>query len=138
MLGNFKYSNPTTLYFGKDALNALRDELKQYGPTIMLSYGGGSIKRNGIYDAVIEVLQTCGKHIVEDAGVMPNPTAESLAAVRSYRLPPSLHPFHRDDVLKSSCNQWLNFLHVTPKKPISSLSVTNLGHPRKLIFDLQP
>lgn len=40
MLGNFKYSNPTTLYFGKDALNALRDELKQYGPTIMLSYGG--------------------------------------------------------------------------------------------------
>lgn len=96
MLGNFKYSNPTTLYFGKDALNALRDELKQYGPTIMLSYGGGSIKRNGVYDAVIEVLQTCGKHIVEDAGVMPNPTAESLAAVRSYRLPPSLHPFHRD------------------------------------------
>jgi len=96
MLGNFKYSNPTTLYFGKDALNALRDELKQYGPTIMLSYGGGSIKRNGIYDAVIEVLQTCGKHIVEDAGIMPNPTAESLAAVRSYRLPSSLHPFHRD------------------------------------------
>ena len=78
MLGNFKYSNPTTLYFGKDALNALRDELKQYGPTIMLSYGGGSIKRNGIYDAVIEVLQSCGKHIVEDAGVMPNPTAEKL------------------------------------------------------------
>ena len=78
MLGNFKYSNPTTLYFGKDALNALRDELKQYGPTIMLSYGGGSIKRNGIYDAVIEVLQSCGKHIVEDAAVMPNPTAEKL------------------------------------------------------------
>ena len=78
MLGSFKYNNPTTLYFGKDALNFLQEELNQYGPTIMLSYGGGSIKRNGIYDAVIEILRACDKRVVEDPGVMPNPTAEKL------------------------------------------------------------
>ena len=78
MQGNFKFSNPTKLYFGADALEFLRDELKQYGPTVMLSYGGGSIKRNGIYDAVVAILKEEGKTIVEDAGVMPNPTVEKL------------------------------------------------------------
>ena len=50
MKGNFVYHNPTKLYFGEDAMNHLSNELKNYGPTVMLSYGGGSIKRNGIYD----------------------------------------------------------------------------------------
>ena len=53
MLGNFTYHNPTKLYFGEDALNNLAEELKMTGPTVMLTYGGGSIKRNGIYDSVI-------------------------------------------------------------------------------------
>ena len=74
MIGNFKYSNPTKLYFGDDSLKFLADELKNQGSTVMLSYGGGSIKRNGIYDQVVEVLKQQGKKIVEDGGVMSNPT----------------------------------------------------------------
>ena len=61
MIGNFKYSNPTKLYFGDDSLKFLADELKNQGSTVMLSYGGGSIKRNGIYDQVVEVLKQQGK-----------------------------------------------------------------------------
>lgn len=57
MQGNFSYHNPTKLYFGDDALKFLSEELAQYGPTVMLCYGGGSIKRNGIYDAVSSVLR---------------------------------------------------------------------------------
>ena len=78
MQGNFTYHNPTKLYFGEDAMNHLIDELKHYGPTVMLSYGGCSIKRNGIYDAVVAALKTAGKTVVEDAGVMPNPTYEKV------------------------------------------------------------
>ena len=78
MQGNFIYHNPTKLYFGEDAMNHLIDELKNYGPTVMLSYGGGSIKRNGIYDAVLSALKAAGKTVVEDAGVMPNPTYEKV------------------------------------------------------------
>ncbi|MBQ9238593.1 MAG: iron-containing alcohol dehydrogenase [Treponema sp.] len=78
MLGNFTYCNPTRLYFGENALDSLGTELTQYGNTVQLIYGGGSIKKNGIYDAVIKILRDSGKTIVEDAGVMPNPTAEKL------------------------------------------------------------
>lgn len=78
MLGNFIYSNPTKLYFGKDSLNYLKTELENYGKNIMLVYGGGSVKKNGIYDKVVEILKSCGKTIIEDGGVMPNPTVEKL------------------------------------------------------------
>lgn len=79
MLGNFKYSNPTKLYFGEDSLNNLKEELAGYGKNVQLAYGGGSIKKNGIYDQVVVVLKECGKEIFEDGGVMPNPTVEKLA-----------------------------------------------------------
>lgn len=78
MLGNFSYCNPTRLYFGEDSLNYLHDELSKYGPTVMLCYGSGSIKKNGIYDQVVDILKASGKTVVEDAGVMPNPTVEKL------------------------------------------------------------
>lgn len=78
MLGDFTYCNPTRLHFGKDAMSALGEELEKYGPTVQLVYGGGSIKRNGIYDQVTAALIAAGKTVVEDAGVMPNPTAEKL------------------------------------------------------------
>ena len=74
MLGDIQFHNPTHLYFGKDALDALKTELPKYGPNIMLSYGGGSIKKNGVYDKVVAILKECGKNIIEDPGVMPNPT----------------------------------------------------------------
>ena len=50
MLGNFSYSNPTKLYFGDDAISFMGEELKNYGKKVMLTYGGSSIKKNGIYD----------------------------------------------------------------------------------------
>ncbi len=78
MLGNFAYSNPTKLYFGENALDNLAGELEKYGKSVLLVYGGGSIKKNGIYDKVLTILKECGKNIVEDAGVMPNPTVEKL------------------------------------------------------------
>ena len=78
MLGNFSYCNATKLYFGEDSLKYLNDELPKYGKNVQLIYGGGSIKKNGIYDAVVEILKANGKNIVEDGGVMPNPTVEKL------------------------------------------------------------
>ena len=78
MLGNFKYYNPTKLYFGKDAMDGLGIELSRYGKNVLLVYGGGSIKENGIYDRVVTVLKQHGKNIFEDGGVMPNPTIEKL------------------------------------------------------------
>ena len=78
MLGDFTYCNPTKLYFGKNALDGLRKELPKYGKNVLLVYGGGSIKRNGIYDKVTAILKECGKNVAEDAGVMPNPTSDKL------------------------------------------------------------
>lgn len=78
MNGNFVYSNPTKLYFGDNAISFLSDELKNYGPKVMLSYGGGSIKKNGIYDDVVRILKEAGKTIIEDPGVMSNPTTDKL------------------------------------------------------------
>lgn len=78
MLGNSYYSNPTKLYFGEDALQNLEAELQKYGDTVQLIYGGGSIKKSGLYDQIIEILIACGKTIVEDGGVMPNPTIEKV------------------------------------------------------------
>lgn len=78
MLGNFTYCNPTKLYFGEDSLSNLSTELKKYGQNIVLIYGGGSIKKNGIYDEVMDILKEEGKNVAEIAGVMPNPTVEKL------------------------------------------------------------
>ena len=78
MLGNFSYVNPTKLYFGEGSLARLKEELPKYGKRVMLIYGGGSIKKNGIYDEIIKILTTQGKEVFEDAGVMPNPTIEKL------------------------------------------------------------
>lgn len=78
MLGNFTYCNPTKLYFGKNALDGLNEELPKYGKNVLLVYGGGSIKKNGIYDKVVALLKANGKTVYEDAGVMPNPTTDKL------------------------------------------------------------
>ena len=78
MLGNFSYSNPTRLYFGDNALVFLAEELQNYGRRVMLTYGGGSIKRNGVYDDVLRILTEAGKEVFEDPGVMSNPTVQKL------------------------------------------------------------
>lgn len=72
------YSNPTRLYFGKNALDGLNQELKNYGKNILLTYGGGSIKKSGLYDDIVRILGACDKNVIELPGVMSNPTVEKL------------------------------------------------------------
>ena len=72
---DFTYSYPTHVYFGKGALaNALKAELPVEAKKVLLAYGGGSIKKNGIYEEVTGLLQTLGKEVVEFTGIMANPT----------------------------------------------------------------
>ncbi len=78
MRGNFEYYNPTKLIFGDDAINNLKDELDKYGKNVLLVYGGGSIKKTGLYDKVIAILKEANKNVFEDSGVMPNPTLDKL------------------------------------------------------------
>lgn len=78
MLGNFSFCNPTKLYFGEDSLNSLNSELPKYGRNVVLIYGSGSIKKNGIYDEVVQLLKSNEKNVAEISGVMPNPTVDKL------------------------------------------------------------
>jgi len=78
MLGNFSYRNATKLYFGENALDHLNEELQKYGKNIQLIYGSGSIRKNGLYDEIVKILKDNGKNIVEDGGVMPNPTIDKV------------------------------------------------------------
>ena len=78
MLGNFTYHNPTKIIFGKDSLDKLGLELKKYGKNILLVYGSGSIKENGLYDKIAEILKANDKNIFDLPGVMPNPTIEKV------------------------------------------------------------
>lgn len=71
----FTYSYPTKAYFGENAAaNNLAAELAEVGTNVMLAYGGGSIKKNGIYDELLGVLTDAGKTVTEFAGIMSNPT----------------------------------------------------------------
>ncbi|AZB44204.1 iron-containing alcohol dehydrogenase [Bacillus sp. FJAT-42376] len=72
-MDNFTYYNPTKLIFGKGQLEQLKNELPQYGKKVLLVYGGGSIKRSGLYDQVLSVLNEIGAEVSELAGVEPNP-----------------------------------------------------------------
>lgn len=78
MLGNFTYCNPTRVHFGEQSLDQLGAELAQYGSKVLLTYGGGSVKKSGLYDQIMSILQDCGKQVFEVPGVMPNPTVEKL------------------------------------------------------------
>ena len=78
MLGSFSYHNPTKLYFGEDSLGNLKTELANYGENVLFVYGGGSIKKSGLYDEIIAILKDCGKNVAEVPGVMPNPTSDKL------------------------------------------------------------
>lgn len=74
-MNQFTYSYPTKVYFGEGAAKqALPQELGKYGKTVMLAYGGGSVKKNGIYDELKALLEAAGKEVVDFSGIMPNPT----------------------------------------------------------------
>ena len=75
---DFMYYNPVRVHFGRNALEELPGELEKFGPRVLLVYGGGSIKRTGLYDKVISALTGAGKTVFELPGVMPNPRTEKV------------------------------------------------------------
>ncbi|MCI7795369.1 MAG: iron-containing alcohol dehydrogenase [Lachnospiraceae bacterium] len=77
---NFIYSIPTTVYFGKDQIENLGQAVSVYGKKVLLVYGGGSIKKNGIYDKVTSLFRECGISWEELSGVDPNPRIDSVRA----------------------------------------------------------
>lgn len=83
---DFTFYNPTLIHFGKDSLSKLKEELAAYGKTVLLIYGKNSIKANGIYDKVIDILKQADKTVVELAGIKPNPSyAQLLEGARLVR-----------------------------------------------------
>jgi len=75
---DFTFNNPTKVYFGKNAMDNLEGELKKYGKKVLLTYGGGSIKKFGIYDTVVSILKKCDKQIFECNNILPNPTLDKM------------------------------------------------------------
>ena len=75
---SFAFYNPTRLIFGKGQLEQLKTLVPQYGKNILLVYGGGSIKRSGLYDSVTSLLKEIGSNVVELAGVEPNPRLSTV------------------------------------------------------------
>ena len=88
---NFELYMPTRIIFGKDCLGKLNREIKKYGTNVLLTYGGGSIKRTGIYDLVMEKLNDC--NVFELGGIHPNPRIESV------RMGAKLCKEHKIDVI---------------------------------------
>lgn len=88
---NFVYEYPTKVYFGKGAAKQhLANILSAYGPNVLLAYGGGSIKRSGVYEELVDILKSAGKNITEFTGIMPNPTykkvQEGAALAREHQI----------------------------------------------------
>lgn len=74
-MNNFIYENRTKVYFGRKGVNEyLGSILNNYSGTVMLAYGGGSVKKNGVYNEITGILQSAGKTVVEFCGITPNPT----------------------------------------------------------------
>lgn len=88
---SFVYHNPTKIVFGKDCvLESLANELESYGKRVLVTYGGGSIKKNGVYDAVVTALEKAGKEVFELSGIMSNPRTtkvrEGIALCKEHQI----------------------------------------------------
>lgn len=77
-MNNFIFQNSTKVYFGKGCVNEYLSSLVKPYSTVMIAYGGGSVKKNGIYDEVAEILKKDGKKTVDFSGIMPNPTYKKV------------------------------------------------------------
>jgi alcohol dehydrogenase YqhD (iron-dependent ADH family) len=75
---NFELYNPTRVFFGKGETDRIGKEIKKYGNKVLLTYGGKSIKQNGLYDRVIKNLQENGLEVFELGGIQPNPRITSV------------------------------------------------------------
>ena len=77
-MNNFIYDIPTKVYFGKDQLGNLGADLKKFGNRVLLTYGGGSIKRMGLYNKVVDEIKKAGLELFELSGIEPNPRIGSV------------------------------------------------------------
>lgn len=78
-MNNFTYQYPVRQHFGKGcAESAIKEEMKQVGKNVLLAYGGGSLKRTGLYDTLMEWLHECDKNVVNFGGILPNPTYDKV------------------------------------------------------------
>ena len=77
-MNNFVYNIPTKVYFGENQLGHLGQELAKFGKRVLLTYGGGSIKRSGLYDRVLDELRKANFEVYELSGIEPNPRIESV------------------------------------------------------------
>ena len=77
-MNNFIYNIPTKVYFGENQLGHLGDELKKFGTRVLMTYGGGSIKKIGLYDKVMEEMKKAGLEVFELSGIEPNPRIDSV------------------------------------------------------------
>ena len=77
-MNNFIYENRTKVYFGQGCVKEFLTCLLRDYDTVMMAYGQGSVKRNGIYDEILNILMKEGKNVVEFSGIMPNPTYEKV------------------------------------------------------------
>lgn len=77
-MNSFVYDIPTKVYFGSDQLGHLGDELKRFGNRVLLTYGGGSIKKTGLYDRVTAEIRRAGLELFELSGIEPNPRVDSV------------------------------------------------------------
>ena len=77
-MNSFIYNVPTKIHFGENAVSHLGDELKNYGKRVLLCYGGGSIKKSGLYDAVKQQIENAGLEMFELSGIEPNPRVDSV------------------------------------------------------------
>lgn len=75
---DFTYNIPTKIHFGKDALDFVGEEVKKFSDKVLITYGGGSIKKNGVYDKVVSELKNSGVEIFELSGIEPNPRIDSV------------------------------------------------------------
>ena len=75
---NYVHEIPTKLYFGKGQISHLDEILRSIGKKVLLTYGGGSIKKMGLYDTVIDILKKGGFEVTELSGIEPNPRIESV------------------------------------------------------------
>lgn len=81
---NFTAYNPTSLHFGKEATNQLGEVISQYGKRVLLMYGKGSIKKNGIYDSVMEQLKSINAEVFEYSGIKSNPVVDDVYKATEY------------------------------------------------------
>ena len=77
-MNNFIYNIPTKVYFGEDQLGHLGEELSKYGKRVLLTYGGGSIKKSGLYESVVKEVKSAGLELFEMSGIDPNPRVSSV------------------------------------------------------------